>query len=57
MSLPTGSSNSHGHLCPPPCSTQVLTKDLERHAAELQVQEGLPLDGEPIINVPLIHAR
>ncbi|NWR73937.1 MCM8 helicase, partial [Centropus unirufus] len=35
---------------------QVLTKDLERHAAELQ-QEGLPLDGEPIINVPLIHAR
>ncbi|NXP43899.1 MCM8 helicase, partial [Heliornis fulica] len=36
---------------------QVLTKDLERHAAELQVQEGLPLDGEAIINVPLIHAR
>ncbi|OXB68339.1 hypothetical protein ASZ78_015279, partial [Callipepla squamata] len=36
---------------------QVLTKDLERHAAELQVQEGLPLDEEPIINVPLIHAR
>ncbi|KAM6084691.1 DNA helicase MCM8 isoform 3-T3 [Theristicus caerulescens] len=36
---------------------QVLTKDLERHAAELQVQEGLPLAGEPIINVPLIHAR
>ncbi|KAK2523224.1 DNA helicase MCM8 [Columba livia] len=36
---------------------QVLTKDLERHAAELQVQEGLPLVGEPIINVPLIHAR
>ncbi|NXL50318.1 MCM8 helicase, partial [Podilymbus podiceps] len=36
---------------------QVLTKDLERHAAELQVHEGLPLDGEPIINVPLIHAR
>ncbi|NWU01238.1 MCM8 helicase, partial [Urocynchramus pylzowi] len=36
---------------------QVLTKDLERHAAELQVQEGLPLHGEPIINVPLIHAR
>ncbi|KAF1507483.1 DNA helicase MCM8, partial [Megadyptes antipodes antipodes] len=36
---------------------QVLTKDLERYAAELQVQEGLPLDGEPIINVPLIHAR
>ncbi|NXJ26884.1 MCM8 helicase, partial [Dicrurus megarhynchus] len=36
---------------------QVLTKDLERHAAELQVQEGLPLDREPIINVPLIHAR
>uniref|UniRef100_A0A8B9PKA5 DNA helicase MCM8 n=1 Tax=Apteryx owenii TaxID=8824 RepID=A0A8B9PKA5_APTOW len=36
---------------------QVLTKDLERHAAELQVEEGLPLDGEPIINVPHIHAR
>ncbi|NXV15198.1 MCM8 helicase, partial [Cepphus grylle] len=36
---------------------QVLTKDLERHAAELQVREGLPLVGEPIINVPLIHAR
>ncbi|XP_009073390.1 PREDICTED: DNA helicase MCM8 [Acanthisitta chloris] len=36
---------------------QVLTKDLERHAAELQVQEGLPLNGDPIINVPLIHAR
>ncbi|XP_026701895.1 DNA helicase MCM8 isoform X2 [Athene cunicularia] len=36
---------------------KVLTKDLERHAVELQVQEGLPLDGEPIINVPLIHAR
>ncbi|NXV06002.1 MCM8 helicase, partial [Cettia cetti] len=36
---------------------QVLTKDLERHAAELQVKEGLPLEGEPIINVPLIHAR
>uniref|UniRef100_A0A8D2PE56 DNA helicase MCM8 n=1 Tax=Zosterops lateralis melanops TaxID=1220523 RepID=A0A8D2PE56_ZOSLA len=36
---------------------QVLTKDLERHAAELQAQEGLPLQGDPIINVPLIHAR
>ncbi|XP_041333061.1 DNA helicase MCM8 [Pyrgilauda ruficollis] len=36
---------------------QVLTKDLERHAAELQVQEGLPLHGDPVINVPLIHAR
>ncbi|KGL72485.1 DNA helicase MCM8, partial [Tinamus guttatus] len=36
---------------------QVLTKDLERHAAELQVEEGLPLVGEPIINVPQIHAR
>ncbi|KAM3675485.1 DNA helicase MCM8 [Ammospiza maritima maritima] len=36
---------------------QVLTKDLERHAAELQVQEGLPLQGEAVINVPLIHAR
>lgn len=40
-----------------PLMFQVLTKDLERHAAELQVQEGLPLQGEPIINVPLIHAR
>uniref|UniRef100_A0A8C8VKP9 DNA helicase MCM8 n=1 Tax=Pelusios castaneus TaxID=367368 RepID=A0A8C8VKP9_9SAUR len=36
---------------------QVLTKDLERYAAELQEQEGLPIDGEPIINVPHIHAR
>ncbi|XP_002197067.6 DNA helicase MCM8 [Taeniopygia guttata] len=36
---------------------QVLTKDLERHAVALQVQEGLPLHGEPVINVPLIHAR
>ncbi|XP_039575012.1 DNA helicase MCM8 [Passer montanus] len=36
---------------------QVLTKDLERHAAALQVQEGLPLHGDPVINVPLIHAR
>ncbi|XP_062427432.1 DNA helicase MCM8 isoform X2 [Rhea pennata] len=36
---------------------QVLTKDLERHAAELQVEEGLTLDGEPIINVPHINAR
>ncbi|XP_067421428.1 DNA helicase MCM8 isoform X1 [Emydura macquarii macquarii] len=36
---------------------QVLTKDLERHAAELQKQEGLSIDEEPIINVPHIHAR
>nr|XP_045013632.1 DNA helicase MCM8 isoform X2 [Jaculus jaculus] len=36
---------------------QVLTKDLERHAAELQAQEGLPNDGETIINVPHIYAR
>ncbi|XP_044865741.1 DNA helicase MCM8 isoform X2 [Mauremys mutica] len=36
---------------------QVLTKDLERYAAELQEQEGLPIDEEPIINVPHIHAR
>nr|XP_012788733.1 unnamed protein product [Sorex araneus] len=36
---------------------QVLTKDLERHAAELQVQEGLSRDGETIVNVPRIHAR
>ncbi|XP_075719163.1 DNA helicase MCM8 [Rhinoderma darwinii] len=36
---------------------QVLTKDLERHAAELQEQEGLPLEEAPIVNVPCIHAR
>ncbi|XP_019371747.1 PREDICTED: DNA helicase MCM8 isoform X1 [Gavialis gangeticus] len=36
---------------------QVLTKDLERHAAELQEQEGLPINEEPIINVPHINAR
>uniref|UniRef100_A0A8C6X8P3 DNA helicase MCM8 n=1 Tax=Naja naja TaxID=35670 RepID=A0A8C6X8P3_NAJNA len=36
---------------------QVLIKDLEKHAAKLQEQEGLPVDEEPIINVPLIHAR
>ncbi|XP_054834584.1 DNA helicase MCM8 [Eublepharis macularius] len=35
---------------------QVLSKDLEKHAAELQVQ-GLSIDKEPIINVPYIHAR
>ncbi|KAM6164744.1 DNA helicase MCM8 isoform 3-T3 [Rhynchocyon petersi] len=36
---------------------QVLTKDLERHAAELQAQEGLPRDGDTMVNVPHIHAR
>ncbi|XP_061478488.1 DNA helicase MCM8 isoform X2 [Rhineura floridana] len=36
---------------------QVLSKDLEKHAAELQEQEGLSVDEEPIINVPYIHAR
>ncbi|XP_012866090.1 PREDICTED: DNA helicase MCM8 [Dipodomys ordii] len=36
---------------------QILTKDLERHAAELQAQEGLPSDGETMVNVPHIYAR
>nr|XP_060642071.1 DNA helicase MCM8 isoform X1 [Anolis sagrei ordinatus] len=36
---------------------QVLSKDLEKHAAELQKEEGLPIDEEPIINVPYINAR
>ncbi|XP_069404050.1 DNA helicase MCM8 isoform X2 [Ovis canadensis] len=36
---------------------QVLTKDLERHAAELQAQEGLSRNGETVVNVPHIHAR
>ncbi|XP_053568665.1 DNA helicase MCM8 [Bombina bombina] len=36
---------------------QVLTKDLERHAEELQKQEGLPTLEAPIVNVPYIHAR
>ncbi|XP_040602284.1 DNA helicase MCM8 isoform X2 [Mesocricetus auratus] len=36
---------------------QVLTKDLERHAAELQAQEGLSNDGETMVNVPHIFAR
>ncbi|KAJ6659267.1 hypothetical protein lerEdw1_019313 [Lerista edwardsae] len=36
---------------------QVLSKDLEKYAAELQEQEGLSIDEEPIINVPHIHAR
>ncbi|KAF3824687.1 hypothetical protein GH733_010021 [Mirounga leonina] len=36
---------------------QVLTRDLERHAAELQAQEGLSKDGETMVNVPHIHAR
>lgn len=37
--------------------TKVLTKDLERHAAELQAQEGLSNDGETMVNVPHIFAR
>ncbi|XP_052039669.1 DNA helicase MCM8 [Apodemus sylvaticus] len=36
---------------------QVLTKDLERHAAELQAQEGLSNGGETMVNVPHIYAR
>ncbi|KAL8173025.1 UNVERIFIED_CONTAM: DNA replication licensing factor mcm8 [Gekko kuhli] len=36
---------------------QVLSKDLEKYAAELQAQEGLSIGEEPIINVPYIHAR
>uniref|UniRef100_A0A8C0W327 DNA helicase MCM8 n=1 Tax=Castor canadensis TaxID=51338 RepID=A0A8C0W327_CASCN len=36
---------------------QILTKDLERHAAELQAQEGLSSDGETMVNVPHIYAR
>ncbi|XP_021110689.1 DNA helicase MCM8 isoform X3 [Heterocephalus glaber] len=36
---------------------QVLTKDLERHAAELQAQERLCSDGETMVNVPHIYAR
>uniref|UniRef100_A0AAY4CGP3 DNA helicase MCM8 n=1 Tax=Denticeps clupeoides TaxID=299321 RepID=A0AAY4CGP3_9TELE len=36
---------------------QVLTKDLERHAAELQSQEGLSSGAAPIINTPHISAR
>ncbi|XP_044516640.1 DNA helicase MCM8 isoform X2 [Gracilinanus agilis] len=36
---------------------QILTKDLERHAAELQAQEGLSNKGETIVNVPHIIAR
>ncbi|XP_055462059.1 DNA helicase MCM8 isoform X1 [Psammomys obesus] len=36
---------------------QVLTKDLERHAAELQAQEGLSSGGETMVNVPHIYAR
>ncbi|XP_051000646.1 DNA helicase MCM8 isoform X1 [Acomys russatus] len=36
---------------------QVLTKDLERHAAELQAQEGLSDAGETMVNVPHIYAR
>ncbi|KAJ8785371.1 hypothetical protein J1605_007318 [Eschrichtius robustus] len=35
----------------------VLTKDLERHAAELQAQEGLSRNGETMVNVPHIHTR
>ncbi|CAH2255317.1 DNA helicase MCM8 isoform X1 [Pelobates cultripes] len=36
---------------------QVLTKDLESHAVELQEQEGLQTQEAPIVNVPYIHAR
>ncbi|XP_058143519.1 DNA helicase MCM8 isoform X4 [Dasypus novemcinctus] len=36
---------------------KVLTKDLERHAAELQAQEGLCSDGETMVRVPHIHTR
>ncbi|XP_073648792.1 DNA helicase MCM8 isoform X4 [Tursiops truncatus] len=36
---------------------KVLTKDLERHAAELQAQEGLSRNGETMVNVPHIHTR
>ncbi|XP_061088318.1 DNA helicase MCM8, partial [Conger conger] len=36
---------------------QVLTKDLERHAAELQGQEGLPTGTLPIVSIPHIRAR
>ncbi|KAM5246056.1 DNA helicase MCM8 isoform 2-T2 [Ctenodactylus gundi] len=36
---------------------QVLTKDLERYATELQAQEGLSSDGETMVNVPHIYAR
>ncbi|XP_063040543.1 DNA helicase MCM8 [Engraulis encrasicolus] len=36
---------------------QVLTKDLECHAAELKSQEGLPSYATPIINIPQISAR
>ncbi|XP_049555956.1 DNA helicase MCM8 isoform X4 [Orcinus orca] len=36
---------------------KVLTKDLERHAAELQAQEGLSRNGETLVNVPHIHTR
>ncbi|KAI1895909.1 hypothetical protein AGOR_G00111610 [Albula goreensis] len=36
---------------------QVLTKDLERHAAELQGQDGLPTGTLPIVHIPHISAR
>ncbi|XP_013367715.1 PREDICTED: DNA helicase MCM8 [Chinchilla lanigera] len=36
---------------------QVLTKDLEKHAAELQAQERLSSDGGTMVNVPHIYAR
>uniref|UniRef100_A0A672MFQ0 DNA helicase MCM8 n=1 Tax=Sinocyclocheilus grahami TaxID=75366 RepID=A0A672MFQ0_SINGR len=38
-------------------SPQVLTVDLERHAAELQGQEEIPAGLRPIINIPYISAR
>uniref|UniRef100_A0A452TEV6 DNA helicase MCM8 n=1 Tax=Ursus maritimus TaxID=29073 RepID=A0A452TEV6_URSMA len=36
---------------------QVLTRDLERHAAELQAQEGLSRDGETMINILVFVSR
>ncbi|XP_075420095.1 DNA helicase MCM8 [Tenrec ecaudatus] len=36
---------------------QILTQDLEKHAAELQAQEGLSSDGDTMVNVPHIHSR
>ncbi|XP_018585143.1 DNA helicase MCM8 [Scleropages formosus] len=36
---------------------QVLTMDLEKHAAKLQEQEGLPSGATAIVNIPYINAR
>ncbi|XP_023695014.2 DNA helicase MCM8 [Paramormyrops kingsleyae] len=36
---------------------QVLTMDLERHAVELQGQEGLPSGTAAVVNIPYINAR